>query len=264
MRRSMLMRRHPFVTAAAIVATALTACDELPTEPDEAETYFGPSESLGNGHVRTYVELDGNGTPSEMGVVITENAFSGLPTGPEPLQLVLTFAEEAEQTPFQHVLFDWNPHGHEPPGMYDLPHFDVHFYTTSSADRELIVPDDPEYEAKLAAAPSPEYMPEGYVQFPGGVPQMGAHWGDPTAPEHQGETFTTTLLWGSYDGDVTFVEPMMTKAWLESRPAFEEALILPETYQVGGYWPTSYGASHDAQASEHRIYLGGLIERQSS
>lgn len=260
----MSVLRRPFMTAAAIVVTALTSCDNDPTDPNEPGTYFGPAESLGNGQVRTYVELNNSGTPTGIGVVITEEAFSGLPVGPEPLQLVLTLAEEAEHTPFEHILFDWNPHGHEPPGTYDLPHFDVHFYTTSSADRELISPNDPDYEAKLAAAPAPEYMPHSYVQFPGGVPQMGSHWGDPNAPEHQGGPFTTTLLWGSYDGEVTFVEPMMTKNWLEGSPKFEEALMLPEEYQVSGYWPTRYGAFHDAQAGEFHIYLGGLIERRSS
>jgi hypothetical protein len=26
------------------------------------------------------------------------------------------------------VGLNWNPHGHIPPGVYDLPHFDFHFY----------------------------------------------------------------------------------------------------------------------------------------
>lgn len=264
MKRCVRNARRRLITMTMMLAAAISACDETGTGPGEAGTYVGPAEPLGNGDVRTYVELSEDGDPNVVGVAIAADALSGLPTGPAPLQLVLTFPEQIEQTPFQHVLFDWNPEGHEPPGTYDLPHFDVHFYTTSSADREQITPDDPDYEAKLAAAPPAEYLPSGYVQFPGGVPQMGSHWGDSNAPEFRGEPFTTTLLWGSYDGDVTFVEPMMTKAWLESMPEFEESLVLPEKYEVGGYWPTTYGAFYDAESDEYRIYVGGLTERQGS
>ena len=30
--------------------------------------------------------------------------------------------------PFKWVLLNWNPVGHVPPGVYDVAHFDVHFY----------------------------------------------------------------------------------------------------------------------------------------
>ena len=30
--------------------------------------------------------------------------------------------------PLKWALLNWNPHGHIPPGIYDRPHFDVHFY----------------------------------------------------------------------------------------------------------------------------------------
>ena len=33
--------------------------------------------------------------------------------------------------PFKWVLLNWTPHGHIPPGVYDTPHFDVHFYLDS-------------------------------------------------------------------------------------------------------------------------------------
>lgn len=31
-------------------------------------------------------------------------------------------------TPYKFVGFGWNPAGHERPGVYDLPHFDFHFF----------------------------------------------------------------------------------------------------------------------------------------
>ena len=40
-------------------------------------------------------------------------------------------------TQYKFVQFDWNPAGHEPAGVYDLPHFDFHFYTVSRRSAEL-------------------------------------------------------------------------------------------------------------------------------
>ena len=43
---------------------------------------------------------------------------------------------------------------------------------------------------------------------PGGVPQMGKHWINPASPEiGGGQTFTHTMLYGSYGAQFTFVEP---------------------------------------------------------
>lgn len=57
---------------------------------------------------------------------------------------------------------------------------------------------------------------------------------------------------------------MMTGAWLETQPRFEEELTLPPEYQLDGFWPTRYGALYDAEANEYRIYLGGHTDRDAS
>jgi hypothetical protein len=77
---------------------------------------------------------------------------------------------------------DWNPHGHEPEQIYGAPHFDFHFYSISQAERAAI----PAYEAdptKFDNGPGAAYLPPTYMNFGGGVPQMGAHWVDITSPE---------------------------------------------------------------------------------
>ncbi len=50
----------------------------------------------------------------------------------------------------------------------------------------------------------------------GGVPQMGAHWVDVTSPELNGSTFAQTFIYGSYDGQVNFYEPMITLDFLKN------------------------------------------------
>ena len=77
--------------------------------------------------------LSPSGTPLAAGLTLSDDALESLPS--EPTSWVLPFHRKASATPFTHVLIDYNPHGHEPPGVYDLPHFDVHFYIIPSAER---------------------------------------------------------------------------------------------------------------------------------
>jgi hypothetical protein len=91
---------------------------------------------------------------------------------------------------------------------------------------------------------------------------MGLHWADPSGPEFNGQAFGKTFIYGSYDGKFIFAEPMLTKAYLESKPAaIATPVKLPAQYAVSGYQPTSYTVSYDAAAKEYRISLTGLALR---
>jgi hypothetical protein len=71
-----------------------------------------------------------------------------------------------------------------------------------------------------------------------------------------------TFIYGSYDGAFIFAEPMLTKAYLESKPATVVTPVkLPAQYAASGYQPTSYTVSYDAAAKEYRIALTGLTQR---
>jgi hypothetical protein len=105
------------------------------------------------------------------------------------------------------------------------------------------------------------HVPRGYMRAPGAVPRMGAHWFDPTSPEFNGKPFTTTFLYGSYDGRLTFVEPMITREFLESRPNHSEDLKLPRAYAQPGYYPTRYRVTHDPAKHEYSVVLEGLVKR---
>jgi hypothetical protein len=91
--------------------------------------------------------------------------------------------------------------------------------------------------------------------------QMGVHWVDPTSPELNGKPFTSTFIFGSWDGRLIFAEPMITKDFLESKQDFTAALPLAETYEVPGRYPTRYSMRWDAVAREYRIVLAGLTPR---
>ena len=73
--------------------------------------------------------------------------------------------------PYRFVELDWNPGGHEPPGIYDTPHFDFHFYTVPPAERAAIVPSDPRFQEKADRLPPEHERPASYVvAAPPGAP----------------------------------------------------------------------------------------------
>jgi hypothetical protein len=165
-------------------------------------------------------------------------------------------------TPFRHVAVEWNPGGHEPPGVYDVPHFDVHFYLIDVEERMAIDPADPRFGEKAAKLPPAEYLPPGYITpVPDAIPMMGLHWLSSSAGELQGRPFDKTFLFGSWDGELIFFEPMVTKEFVESKPRFSEPLATPSRYRVPGRYPTSYGVHWDDAAREYRISLGGFENR---
>ena len=251
------------VFLAALAVLAFTSCSDT-TNPSDAGVFSGPAVQVGSGEARTVVTLDPAGNPVSMAVVLSEGALSNLPSTMPASEHLLALPAEAANTVFDHVTLDWNPHGHPPMGIFNLPHFDVHFYLTSVEERNAITPGDPDFAAKTALAPSAEFIPQEYISpDPAGltVPRMGRHWIDPASPEFNGEPFITTFVYGSYNGEMNFLEPMVTRAFLETKPSFERSLKLPARYAVPGHYPTSYSVAYDASAKEYRITIGDFVRR---
>jgi hypothetical protein len=91
---------------------------------------------------------------------------------------------------------------------------------------------------------------------------MGVHWIDPTSHEFHGNDFTASLLVGSYDGEVNFIEPMITRAFLETRPDFTAEIKQPAAYAKTGYYPMSYSVRFDPEKHEYVVSLDGLTFRE--
>ena len=255
--------RSKLVTVAVISALSLTgftaavvgARDSEASELERASLY-GASQPLGNGTMRTYVEMV-NGEPVEVGIALSERALEKLPGHHDPGGIVfeghfmmweyVLDMPANNPTPFQHVGLNWNLMGHEPAGIYDEPHFDFHFNLISDAERRTITPEDPQFDAKAENHPAPTHVPAGYVALPGAVPLMGAHWVDPTSPELNGDQFGQTFIFGTWDGELIVAEPMITKAFLDSKPSFSAEIPVPEQVDVPGYYPTRYGIRWNEQ-----------------
>jgi hypothetical protein len=251
------------VALAMIFMTSIPGCAEFRNPGSTTETYNGPSRDMGGGSAHAFITLDSSERPAAIGVRMTETALVGLPAEPprdaDGWEYVLSLPEEAAISGYDHVVIDWNPKGHIPPGVYDKPHFDFHFYLISPEQREKITAKGEDL-ARAHMAPAPEFIPEGYI-LPEGteVPRMGAHAIDSTAPEFNKLPFAKTFVYGFYDGRMIFLEPMMTKAFLETKPNAMTRIKVPKAYSKHAYYPTIYIIKHNETQREYEISLEGLI-----
>ncbi len=230
--------------------------------PGQAATLTGDSQPIGMGTARTYVTLDSTGNPTTLGLAFSAAILSDLPL--TETEYNLQFPQQAAPTAFTHMGFDWNPHGHEPPGIYGVPHFDFHFYTISPPARAQITAIGEDL-AKVYQAPPAGFVPADYILAPeSAIPGQGSHWVDLTAAEYQGDPhgFGETLIYGFYNGEMVFIEPMISKSTLEDQLSFTQDLKLPTLYPQSAYYPTTYSLAYSAAASEYTVALGGLEFRQ--
>jgi hypothetical protein len=275
--------RHPIallmVLFSFLVLLPVSAQDTFPP-PDS--TVWGDPQPLGNGQIQTFVTPDDAGNPSLVGVAFTESALTGLPQEPSDgrwdvkdasgnvvmpccgHEVVLEFPETDSSTIFQHFVINWNPNGHMPLGVYDVPHFDLHFYLISNEERMAIEPatadtmcsvpnetdDGVEQHVMVScetfeegAIPLPaDQMPPDYMDVGDVAPGMGNHLINSQAPEiAAGEPFTHTWIYGTYGGRLTFNEPMITIEFLEERN--EEVcteIAMPQAMPEHGFYPSEY------------------------
>ena len=256
-----------------------------------AHRQYGAAQQVGNGTVRTYIVTDqkNGGRPLEVGVALSEQALEGLPAPVEstdPMANMHMYTLELpgrNPTQYRFVQFDWNPKGHEPDSVYTYAHFDFHFYTVPVEVRNSILPSDPQYAAKAANYPAPEYRPPFYLDAATAanapaaavtIPMMGLHWLDVRSPELQKLTgnpagyrpFTKTFIYGTWDGQFIFDEPMITRAYiLEKKTATDPSVVdevvpvpTAQKYSPAGFYPSAYRITWDAQQKEYRIALTQL------
>ncbi|AFO57686.1 MULTISPECIES: hypothetical protein [unclassified Natrinema] len=275
-RRRTFLRAVPYV-GTAITATGTVAGSVTDRDfPPPTRTEWSEPVSLGNGELRTFTTVSPSGDPTYHGVVLDRDALTGLPSaavlrtraergdsgnkyGPTGAALEIHHAwsqeffvpfPETAATPFTFLGLSWNPEGHPPPGTYDVPHIDVHFHMLEAATVDAITG----LNAASYTIPEPR-LPEGYTRVPepslGGefavVTDMGEHLVDADSPAGPGDEFTATLIWGAYEtsgdgrGELTFVEPMVTKRYLETVTGTDRYEIpQPTLYPTAGAYPTAY------------------------
>ncbi|WP_131767446.1 hypothetical protein [Candidatus Protofrankia californiensis] len=261
---------------------------------------YGEPVVLGDGRIRTYAQLDGV-RPFSLGFVFGKNALTNLPTANTDgqhcydvdgdgtideqaecvhshdfvLELPQQFTEQVGG-PFTWALLTWDPHGHAPDPVYGLPHFDFHFYIqdlaarnairTGSGSGEGLINGDDYATARVPV--SDRYRPDGYFDFGAVVSAMGNHLTDLSSPEFNGNMFTHTFMYGAYNGEITFYEPMITKAWLAEVTGGKAdsctPIKAPAAWKVAGWYPTRYCIEYRKNREELTVSLTDFAYRPAS
>lgn len=232
--------------SAAIIST--TSCKKKEEKPNLGGTFTASEITMGNGKIHSWTKLDDEGNPTSIGFTLNDAALTGLKsdtahTPGNEVEYELALPSQASKTPFTHIVVDWNPAGHEPVPIYGAPHFDFHFYTMSSEDRKKIPPFEVD-STGFKKYPAADYLPANYINPGGGVPEMGAHWLDMNTPELHGSPFTETFIYGTYNGQVNFIEPMITYSYLKTITDLTKSIPRPAKVAKSGYYPTKYHIIH--------------------
>ena len=235
-------------------------------------TYNSNDVKMGNGKVHSWMTFDEEGTPVALGFTLNDDALNGLPDSTQgsghaahnAIELPLP-PEIVSITPFNHIVINYNPTGHQPKPIYAAPHFDFHFYTMTSSDRKKIPTYDKD-STGFANRPAAAYLPANYVNPPLVVSadeQMGTHWVDVTSPELQpGGTFTETFVYGSFGGKVNFLEPMITYSYFKAITSWSRSIPQPAKVSKSGYYPTTISVTHSN--GSYTLSLENLVFRTAS
>jgi len=244
----------------------LAACGD---GDDDGSRSFGESGVEFGAEVTTWAVRD-RGEIVEVGatipIALIENAplddepdgtDHGSGDGPAGAILSLRYPQAVRDTTFiDHLEIHWNAHGHEPIGIYTLPHFDFHFYG---------VPEETVWAvdcADGAVQPSPDRVPPPYIPLPVCVPEMGVHSLDPRSPEVDPvnrQPFTTVFIYGFQAGELAFLEPMLTREYLLEIHEYESDLPLPEVLGRSTRLPKKFRLTYDADDEAYEMVFSDFI-----
>lgn len=285
-------RTWPVLTAAllAVFSAAPTA---------RAETVYGDAQPLGDGAARIYAEFEAGGKLRALGVSFEETMLENLPSVPNTYsrcfdrngngkidakgecngdyELAFLLPDELRAragVPFSWISVNWNPEGHPHPAPppWAVPHFDFHFYIQEREDVRRIRPGECSElidceDFKRAQMPvAAKYLNPDHIDVGAAVPDMGNHLIDSKSPElaKGGPPFTRTFIYGAFDGQITFYEPMITHAYLASKPTVCADLKLPQAWQVAGAYPTRYCIRHHDGERRYTVSLESFVDRSAN
>lgn len=235
---------------------------------DKLNVFKGPEVQYGLGKARSWISVNREGFPVEIGIELTPKVMNDLTMldAGQLLSTVLPLHKKAiELSPFEHLAINYQPEGHGP--VFWDTHFDFHFYTITNEERLAI----PQYDGANQSIvdgynsfPDMTKMPSDYFKFPGeggAIPMMGKHW-LPQDWQTGYNPFTHVMILGSYDQKNNFIEPMVTVDYLLSGNEFSGTYSQPQTFEEpGNNYPTKYNIFHDEKTGKIYISLSDFVTR---
>jgi hypothetical protein len=92
---------------------------------------------------------------------------------------------------------------------------------------------------------------------------MGNHLIDSKSPDLQpnGPPFSHTFIYGAYDGRITFLEPMITHAYIASKPSMCAPIKQPQEWELAGSYPTRYCVRYLDRPGRYTISVEDFVQR---
>jgi hypothetical protein len=258
--------------------------------PRHEGTVRGEVEKMGAGTVQSFVTLDPSDAPIAIGVTLSAGALEQLPPVPNTVSRCFDLNGDGRHTghecmgdeerilnvpvepttglPFRWISVNWNPAGHHNT-PYVQPHFDFHFNAVDRSRVEAIAPgrcgelaDCGDFKRATRPVPA-QYLPSGYIDVGAVVPRMGNHLLDSQSPELKDSLpFTTTFIYGAYEGELIFWEPMITLDFLQKTQDACMEIQQPKAFRQAGYYPTQYCVRQDREG-QRTVSLEGFRYSQA-
>lgn len=252
------------LAAATTAVVPLTGCGAGGSNQSLPVAYsrvVGGTRSVSGAEIKTWADVRIDGQVERVGVTLPLAVVQNPPVPinsllPDTLDLPMP-SEVSSSTYINFVSLDYNPQGHPPPGVYDVPHFDIHFYAITPQQRNAILAPDP-------VPPSADRIPAGYLYPPpflvaeNTVPMMGVH-ASPASDFAPGAKFTRTMILGYYNGNMNFLEPMVTRELLLKRQSFSLPVPRPATLGRATRYPTEFNAVYDPAADSYDLVFSNFV-----
>lgn len=265
-------RRDVLKTAGVALAGGVLATGRV-TAHGGTTTSAGDTAAVGNGSASAYTER-ANGALSAVGVRFDAAALEELPAAATAYHLDLPHGDAGR---FEFVGVDYNPTGHDPDFLYGHEHFDFHFYMLDAEAVEAIpLESPPAYDVPDALMPAGTFTTADNPLGPAprvAVPGMGEHLVSVPAsvPAVPGDDGWSVYIWGAYDpdgdgtGQLTFMEPMITVAFLDGLRgdgtadcAATTPIPMPERFRRAGRYPTELVVRYDSHDDAFTVSLEGF------
>lgn len=242
-------------TCACILSTGLLSPFSAWAGEGKSSFSKGPDTQLFGETITTEYEVDGASRLIGIRLTLPSGVIQKSMAQPSTAHLIDLPEAFKSASLVQNITIDWNPMGHEPEDVYDVPHFDFHFYFISKEKVQAI-------DCSDRTPVSKTLIPEAYVlpplDAPGAcVPKMGYH-AVPLKDLGPDQTFDQTPIYGYYGGALIFFEPMITYEHLKSGLPVEQPILYPEAFLAtvqNSFVPTDFRLRFDQPSQTYRLTL---------